>query len=104
MCESDSLVVVFLKSIGCQILNTPQNSQTKFCMLLSVYAWFMTVELWVCSDLEVGVCIFKENVPIEAFNISVESTQNRQQHGAKDICSEVSKKKSYDNYKNGYNF
>ena len=45
----------------------------------------MTVELWgrlfFFSDLDVGACIFQENVPIETFNISIEITQNKQQYG-----------------------
>ena len=40
------------------------------------------------SDLD----IFQENVPIETFNISFESTQNKQQHGTKITCTEVRKK------------
>ena len=28
------------------------------------------------SDLDFGACIFKENVPIETLNMSIESTQN----------------------------
>ena len=39
------------------------------------------------SDLDVGACtgIFSENVPIETFNISFESTQNMQQYATKII-------------------
>ena len=35
------------------------------------------------SDRAVGACIFKENVSLETFNISFESTQNMQQYGTK---------------------
>ena len=41
------------------------------------------------SDLDVGACIFYENVSIETFNISFESTQNMQQYGTKITCAEV---------------
>ena len=41
------------------------------------------------SDLDVGACIFYENVPIETFNISFESTQNKQQYDTKITCTEV---------------
>ena len=37
------------------------------------------------SGLDVGACIFQENVSIETFNISFESTQNKQQYGTKII-------------------
>ena len=30
-----------------------------------------------------SACIFKENVPIETFNITFDSTQNKQQYGTK---------------------
>ena len=30
-----------------------------------------------CSDLVDGACIFQENVSIEIFKISIESTQNK---------------------------
>ena len=33
--------------------------------------------------------ISSKNVPIETFNISFESTQNRQQYGSKITCNEV---------------
>ena len=32
------------------------------------------------SDQDIGACIFQENVPIETFNITHESTQNIQQY------------------------
>ena len=35
------------------------------------------------SDLDVGTCIFLENVSIEIFNISFESTQNKQLYDTK---------------------
>ena len=41
------------------------------------------------SDLDVGACIFYKNVPIETFNISFESTQNKQQYGTNLTCTEV---------------
>ena len=41
------------------------------------------------SDLDVGTCIFYENVPIETFNISIESTQNQQQYGTKITCTKA---------------
>ena len=45
------------------------------------------------SDLDVGACVIKENVPIGAFNIAFESTQNKQlQYGTKIIGAEVRKK------------
>ena len=34
----------------------------------------------------VGACAFKENVPIGTFNISFESTQNKQQYGTIITC------------------
>ncbi len=37
--------------------------------------------IFFLSDLDVGACIFYENMPIETFNISFESTQNKQQYG-----------------------
>ena len=40
-------------------------------------------------DLDVGACILLENVPIETFNISFESTQNKQQYGTKITCTEA---------------
>ena len=45
------------------------------------------------SDLDLGTCIFKENVPIETFNISFESTQNKQQYGTNITPTEVSREK-----------
>ena len=44
-----------------------------------MYAWVVTVEL--CSDLDVGACFLKRNVPIETFNISFECTQNKRNMG-----------------------
>ena len=41
------------------------------------------------SDLDICACIFQENVPIETFNISFESTRNKQQYGTKITCTEV---------------
>ena len=38
---------------------------------------------------DVGACIFLEKVSIETFNISFESTQYKQQYGAKITCTEV---------------
>ena len=35
------------------------------------------------SGLDVGAYIFKENVSIEIFNISFESSQSKQQYGTK---------------------
>ena len=35
------------------------------------------------SGHDVGACIFQENVPIETFNTSFESTQKKQQHAIK---------------------
>ena len=40
----------------------------------------------------VGASICFENVCIETIDISFESTQNKQQYGAKMICTEVRKK------------
>ena len=56
-----------------------------------MHAWVMTVSNYGCrfSDLDVGACIFQENVPIEISNISIESTQNKQQYGTKITCTEV---------------
>ena len=41
------------------------------------------------SDFKDGACIFKENVPIETFNVLFESTQNKQQYGTKITYTEV---------------
>ena len=52
---------------------------TNFGVLLSMYVWVMTVSnmgCWFFSDLEIGARIFYEDVPIETFNLSFESTQN----------------------------
>ena len=38
---------------------------------------------------------YKENVPLERFNIPIESTQNKQQYGTKMSCTEE-RGKSYD--------
>ena len=46
------------------------------------------------SNLDVGACTFHENVPIEIFNMSFESKQNKQQYGNTIICTEV-RGKSY---------
>ena len=35
------------------------------------------------NDLDIGAYIFQENVPIETFNVSFESMQNKQQYGTK---------------------
>ena len=43
----------------------------------------------ILSDLDVGACIFHENVPIETLSISFESTQNKQQYGTKITSTEV---------------
>ena len=66
------------------------NTHTKFGVLLSMHAWVMAS--FFPRDLDVGECIIKENVPIETFNISFESTQNMQQYGTKIACTEVRKK------------
>ena len=63
----------------------------------SLHAWVRTVSNLgadFLSDLDVGVCIFQGNVPIETFNISFESTQNKQQYGTRITCTDV-KGKSY---------
>ena len=39
----------------------------------------------------VGTNIFSENVPIETFNISFESTRNQQQYGTKITCTDIRK-------------
>ena len=44
------------------------------------------------SDFDAAGRIFQENEPVEIFNISFESTQNKQQYGPKIICTEVRKK------------
>ena len=54
------------------------------------------------SDLDVGACIFKENVLIDTFTILFESTQNKQQYGTKITCIGV--RKRFNNFKNCYNF
>ena len=46
------------------------------------------------SDLEVGACIFQENMSIETFNISIESTRISSNNGTKITSTEV-RKKSY---------
>ena len=54
----------------------------------------MTVKLYTSrfySALDVGACIFKENVPKETFNISFESTQNKQHYGTQITCTDVHK-------------
>ena len=43
------------------------------------------------SDLDVGPCIYKENVPIETFNISIQSTEFNQQCDNKIISIEGKK-------------
>ena len=48
------------------------------------------------SNLNVGGCIFYENVPIETFNISFESTHNKQQYGTKITAQEVRVGENYD--------
>ena len=35
------------------------------------------------SDLDVGACVFLENMPVEIFNITFESAQNKQQYATK---------------------
>ena len=45
--------------------------------LLSMHGWVMTVSR-LPSDLDTGACIFQENMPIEIFNVSLESTQHKQ--------------------------
>ena len=41
------------------------------------------MQIFFVSDLDVGACIFYENEPIETFNTSFRSTQNKQQRGTK---------------------
>ena len=55
------------------------------------------------NELVDSACIFKENVHIETFNISFESTQNNQQYGTKITCTELRGKILCD-YKKYYNF
>ena len=43
-------------------------------------------------ELDVGACIFYENVSIETFNISFEGTQNKLQYGTNIISTEVRKR------------
>ena len=47
------------------------------------------------SDLDVAACVFKENGPIETFDVAFESSQNKQQYGTKITGTEV-REKSYD--------
>ena len=54
------------------------KSHTNFVLLLPMHGWIL-LRVWGCrllSDHDAGACFFKENVPIETFNISFESTQN----------------------------
>ena len=48
---------------------------------------FTMMLVHVSSD--VGACIFKENVPIKTFNMSFESSQNKQQYGTQTTCIEA---------------
>ena len=69
------------------------KSQTNFGVVFSMHEWVMTVGLWECrfffNDLDVGHLASKKKVPIETFNVSFESTKNKQQYGAKITCTEV---------------
>ena len=55
-------------------------------------AWVMTVSNLGCSGRDVGARIFKEISPVETFNISFESTQNKQHYVTKITGTEVRKK------------
>ena len=55
----------------------------------------LTVGLWdaeFLSDHDVGACIIQENMLIEIFKMSFESTQNKQQYGTKITWTEERKK------------
>ena len=50
------------------------------------------------SDLDVGACIFYENVPIGTWHLSFQSTQNKHQYGTKITCTEVRGKNIVTNF------
>ena len=58
-----------------------------------MHGW-VTRGVWGCrffSDLDVGALSYKKIVPIEIFNISFESTQNKLQYGIKITSTEARK-------------
>ena len=42
----------------------------------------------IFSDHDISECIFQENMSLETSNISLESTQNKQQYDTKITCTE----------------
>ena len=67
-----------------------------WCFVITACVGYDRFKLWMqifFSDLDVGACIFQEDVPVEIFNISFECTQNKQQYGTKITCIEVRRKK-----------
>ena len=87
-------------SITCEsdkVTSQLRGSGTHTSALLSMHGSVKIAKLCMCrfifSDLDVGACIFQENMSIETLNISFESTRNKQQYGTKITCTEVRGKK-----------
>ena len=69
---------MLLKSYGAPYLDEMRGRSYDFQTWGSFFLFFL--------DHDVGTFIFQENVPVETFNISSESTQNKQQYGTKITC------------------
>ena len=67
----------------------PVAHQVQYLVIHAHLRLFQTWGADIFSGLDVGSCIFKENVPIETFNVLFESIQNTQQYGATITCTEV---------------
>ena len=52
----------------------------------------MVLKSYFLRNLDVGACIFKENLPIETFNILFEKQQNKRQKDTKITYTDVRKK------------
>ena len=73
-------------------MDTPQNAGFFFVIHACVGYDCFKLEVQISSMTLMLVHVSSENVPIETFNISFESTQNKQHYGTKITCTEVRKK------------
>ena len=66
----------------------PWELTHKFGGLLSMNGWVIPNTRF-SSDLDIGACNVKENVPKETFTISFSSTKNKHQYGTKITCTDA---------------
>ena len=75
-----------------QSIHTPISMFSHPCMRELLLFQTLGCSFFFFSDLDVGACIFQENVPIDTFNISFGSTPNKQQYATKITCTKVKKR------------